>query len=860
MPAGFFETNDIAITRGDEKIKTTSKRKEVNCASCGLHNSCKNPKMEYSGKGNLKILIVGEYPTSHEDIKGTHFTGDSGDLLKDILKDADIDLHNDCWKTNAVICKPKKDTPSNLQIMACRKFLKETIKELQPKVIIALGKIAMDGLVGDKLSGRVSGISMIDWNGEVIPDQYYKCFIIPTWHPIYVIKNSKGNILNKVLIQQMLYSFKKAKIKSTSEFPIYEFEKNVTIVESKNEAIEIIKEYMNKKQFAFDYETTGKKPYKEGHEIYTASISDGKTAYSFHFFNDEEFRTTWKELMLSSSIKINHNKKFEQLWTKTRAGFNNTKGYWPKNINIDTMLNAHSLNNNKKVNLKFSVYCNFGIIGYDSEIEHYLTSSSQDEDLYGANAFNKIKQAPLKKLLLYNGMDSILTYNLYKKQEKQITDHLRKGIDFFNEGINEISKIEATGISWSNEGSEKEFISLTKKMNKIEKAVLESNEVKKYWDKKDSFSISNTNNLTYILFEKMKIEVEEKTTTGRPKGDIETLEKYDVPIIKLILKWRKWKKVRDTYLKGFSRESIHGLIHTSLRLYNVDTYRSSSSDPNLQNVPSRDIEVVPIIRTNITSRKGFKLAEYDYKAMEAVIIACYNHDPKWIEYVSDVNNDMHRDMGAKVYIRNIDEVLKEERFYAKNKFVFPTVYGSYWKNTANNLWQIGKETKNHLKEKGIYSLDDFSEHVKEVENWFWHEQFPVGYKWMQETISDYDKKGYIELLTGFVCKGPMTRNQIINYRVQGTASHCKLWTMIQVNKEIQRLKLKSKILLEIHDSIIVDIWPDEEHIIDTLMWKYGTQRIRKNWSWLIVPLFIEKKISEIDGNWASMKTIGLLNQ
>jgi len=81
MPAGFFETNDIAITRGDEKIKTTSKRKEVSCAFCGLHNSCKNPKMPYSGKGNLKILIVGEYPTSNEDEKGTQFTGDSGNLF-----------------------------------------------------------------------------------------------------------------------------------------------------------------------------------------------------------------------------------------------------------------------------------------------------------------------------------------------------------------------------------------------------------------------------------------------------------------------------------------------------------------------------------------------------------------------------------------------------------------------------------------------------------------------------------------------------------------------------------------------------------------------------------------------------------
>ena len=217
-----------------------------------------------------------------------------------------------------------------------------------------------------------------------------------------------------------------------------------------------------------------------------------------------------------------------------------------------------------------------------------------------------------------------------------------------------------------------------------------------------------------------------------------------------------------------------------------------------------------LIRKCFVPKPGCKLGEFDYKAMEAAVIACYNKDPKWIEYIENPNNDMHRDMAAKIYIKDKKDVSKNDRFLGKNGFVFPTVCGSYWKNTAVNLWDCEKETKDHLKSKGIKTLDDFREHIHNVEDWFWFEQFPVGYEWMNKTLADYEKKGYIELYTGFRCYAPMSRNQVINYRIQGTASHCKLWTLQQVSHELIKKKMKSRIMLEIHDSIIPNIYPEED--------------------------------------------------
>jgi DNA polymerase-1 len=323
---------------------------------------------------------------------------------------------------------------------------------------------------------------------------------------------------------------------------------------------------------------------------------------------------------------------------------------------------------------------------------------------------------------------------------------------------------------------------------------------------------------------KITLKDSDKTETGLAKMDVDTLQKYKIPIVQNVLEWRKWKKVNDTYLKSCAREATDNKIHTSLRLEGVQTFRSSASDPNLQNIPARDLDIMNTIRKCFIASKGNILKEFDYKAMEASIVSCYNKDPNWTRYVSDPKNDMHRDIGSKLFMKEIKDISKDERFFTKNDFVFATIYGSYWKNTATSLWNdISKETKAWLASKNIKTLNKFKDHVHDVEDWFWHDQFPVGFAWMEKTLSDFEQKNYIDLYTGFRCYGPMSRNQVINYRVQGTASHCKLWTLKNVNKALTKNKMKSKIILEIHDSIIVDTVPEEEKEVDNLIWKYGTQ-------------------------------------
>lgn len=862
MNHGFFSDEDKKIFRGDEKKtirKKSIKEKVVSCETCGLHDKCNSPEMGIQGKGKKKLLIIVEHPTKSDDESGKYLSGKSGKIFRDIFEMHKIDLHNDCWIMGAIQCHCSNPKP--VQSQACNRFIQKAMKDLRPKSVLTIGALSINSLVNHKMTGRLSGVRFTDWVGTNIPDQEYTAFIVPTWGQDVLFDN-RGEI-DKVIHQQ-LYSHIFRAIKNT-ETPFYthNYLSDAIVIKDKDEAFELLHDIMqHKKVVAVDYETTGIKPHAKGHKIFTASISDGLMSFAFQFYDDFMFRKEWKKILQSETCaKILHNAKFEYNWTMHRAGDGDTKGYAIKNILADTMISAHCLDNRKKTNLKFQTYIHFGIAGYDASIDPYLEADPVDVAKYGANAINRIEEAPIDELLKYNALDSLFTYKLWEVQKAYfVPNHTQKGADFFVDSSIELAKAEGAGILLDVENAQKQRIKLTKRMEKCEDAMKASKEMRK-WDGSKAFRPSAPGDLTHLLFDclKFKPNKDDLTPTGKPKGDVEAIEKYDSEVAQFVLKWRKLKKVRDTYLNGFIKEAVDGVIHTSINLHTVDTFRSSSNDPNLQNVPARDAEVMNLLRTLILARPQHKLGEYDYKAMEAVVIACYNKDPKWISYVSNVNNDMHRDMAAKLVLKDKKDITKDERQIAKNGFVFPTVYTSYWKNTAKNMWDMyGEDTLAHLKSKGIRNLEDYRAHVKKVEQWFWHDQFPVGYEWMNKAVHDYEKKGYVDLLTGFRCKAPMTRSQVINTPIQGTASHCKLWTLNQMSKWLTKKKMNSRILLEIHDSIIPDIDPAEEQLVDYKMWLYGTQKIREHWDWLIVPLFIEKKISEVGGNWANMTNMGLL--
>lgn len=378
-----------------------------------------------------------------------------------------------------------------------------------------------------------------------------------------------------------------------------------------------------------------------------------------------------------------------------------------------------------------------------------------------------------------------------------------------------------------------------------------------------------------------------RTKTGRPKTDEEALSKVDIPFVKKYIALEKLRKARGTNLKGIQKETVNGFLHSIFELNTARTYRSSSSHPNFQNFPVRDPKIAKLIRRCFIPREGGRLVEIDYGGIEVKVAACYHKDPVMLEYINDPTKDMHRDMAAQCFKCEPGQVDKSVRYCGKNMFVFPQFYGAFWRECAESLWDAidrmqlelpdGTPMRKHLARKGITDLGQaishyedsrgtsttkqgsgpgriearsgFYKHISNIETDFWENRFKQYDKWRKEWYQDYLEKGYFDTITGFQIAGVYKRNEVINYPVQGSAFHCLLWSLIRLVKLIRKYKMKTKIVGQIHDSLLLDVPTKELHTILEMCKDVMTQQIRKAWPWIIVPLEVEVEVTPVNGSW-----------
>lgn len=394
------------------------------------------------------------------------------------------------------------------------------------------------------------------------------------------------------------------------------------------------------------------------------------------------------------------------------------------------------------------------------------------------------------------------------------------------------------------------------------------------------------------------VELTKYTATGEFSTDAEVLKDIDHPFVRMYARRMRLHKIRATYLKGILSESVDGYVHPSINLHKVITFRSSCDSPNLQNVPTRDEEMARVIRTAFLPSPGNVLVEVDFGAVEVRVAACYNKDPALVRYVSDPSTDMHRDTASQLFHLPVDYLIehkawakKSVRDWAKNRFVFPEFYGSVYFQCAPHIWKAvedrdkdgkrkyrlpdGTSIRSHLKRHGIRDLGDctdpkapprpgtFAHHVKSVEDDFWNRRFKVYTEWKRSWYRRYLETGEFRMTTGFRVQGRYDRNQVLNAPIQGAAFHCLLWSLTQVVSELKRLRMRSKVVMQIHDCMVLDVPPAEVNAVLDLCHEVMTERLPRTWRWITVPLETEAEVSPTnwfakkvwdrkeDGTWAS---------
>ncbi|WP_026508660.1 DNA polymerase I [Butyrivibrio sp. MC2013] len=338
------------------------------------------------------------------------------------------------------------------------------------------------------------------------------------------------------------------------------------------------------------------------------------------------------------------------------------------------------------------------------------------------------------------------------------------------------------------------------------------------------FNINSPKQLGQILFEKMGIEGGKKTKTGYSTS-ADVLEKIavDEPIVRDILEYRGLTKLRSTYAEGLADYiGPDNRIHTQFNQTVTATGRISSSEPNLQNIPMRT-ELGRQIRKVFVPKEGYIFTDADYSQVELRILADMSGDPGLIDDYRS-GRDIHRATASRVFHTPFDEVTAAQRSNAK-AVNFGIVYGISVFGLANDL--------NISREEAASYMDGY------------FLTYP-GVKAYQESSVEFAKEhGYSltrmgrrrpipELKDSVYMKRQFGERVAMNAPIQGTAADIMKIAMINVYMELRKRKLKSKLILQIHDELLIETAPDEKELVAEIL-KKGMEEAAE----LKVPLLAE---------------------
>lgn len=349
------------------------------------------------------------------------------------------------------------------------------------------------------------------------------------------------------------------------------------------------------------------------------------------------------------------------------------------------------------------------------------------------------------------------------------------------------------------------------------------------------FNVDSPKQLGEVLYTHLKLPFEgKKTATGQLSTNEDALQGLIKlhPIAEKILDYREITKLKSTYVDALPQliNAKTGRVHTTFRQAVAATGRLSSDNPNLQNIPVRTERGKRIRKAFVARDADHILLSADYSQIELRIVAELSGDENMRE-AFEKKIDIHTATAAKVYGVPLEEVTKDMRYKAKS-VNFGIIYGQGAFGLAENIGVSRGEAKSI------------------IDNYF--VQFPKIKGYMNDNINFAREHGYVQTIMGrrrylkdinsknFTVRGYAERNAI-NSPVQGSAADLVKLAMIDIHNEFKRLKLRSRMTLQVHDELVFDAHRDEVEIIKPIIYEKMVNAIKTN-----VPIEAEMGIGE---NW-----------
>lgn len=728
------------------------------CAACTLaRKGCKTVCMRGRGPTG-KWMIVGEAPGEKEDERGLPFVGPSGKFLRALLKDAHIP-GKDVFFTNAIRCRPPNNAdPTTKQLLACWPHLEAEIEAVAPERIILAGGAALRSVLG------VSGINKlanepVRWNG--VP-------VLPVLHPAALLRilREKSHFEIRETIEAMR-RFSTATRGRVPTAPTVMVTASYTVFRSGVMAF-FPSKHFKPDPLVVDVETTGFDWTRD--TLRTVAVAHGGSAVVL-----TDCRKSMPDLLglLLKTGMVGHNLKFDLHFlfraVLAEAGPKAYQRLLKELVESagklhDTMVAAHWLDSEQPKGLKTLAYIYTDRGGYDRAVK-------DDEGHFNVDV-------DLDVLARYNGMDAVVTGELWQKLKAHMPPWYRKTIMPL---LAELTVMEERGLPVD--------VDWLKRLDTTYAAKVMRATVKcrRLTGRKDF----NPGSLLQVREALLKLNWRPKRTTpkGAPQLREEDLEELELPLADAIRDFRKASKMRSTYAVSLLEQVRDGQLHPSFNLTGTKTGRLSSSDPNFQNVP-RGGEV----RGVLCPGKGWRVVEADFAQAELRVLAWYSKDDRLMRAARD-GEDLHTITAQEIF--RVKKPTSEQRQAAKS-VNFALMYGEGPAGLAN---QIGCS----IEEANRY-IEAYFDRFPGVRNWHQAVWNRVG-----ETRATENAFGLHRWFKWWGTEIKETKLHLeraaVNTPVQGTASELTSLAFIRycadLRKRYNGATVRPYPVALVHDSILV---------------------------------------------------------
>lgn len=619
------------------------------------------------GNPNARLMIIGEAPGYHEDLQGIPFVGDSGSILDKDLKSCGLS-RSEVWTTNVLKYRPPENNLSRFDetghtVEECLEELRNEINQIKPNVIFAIGNYALNHVASkDKIT---------KWRGSILLSDY-GIKVVASVHPANFLRPKEEGGLPYYYRYVFKHDLKRAVEESLSPTPNFQ-DKNILICKSSLQLHTYIQQHEDSPYVAIDIETIKSIP------VCIAIAFNSQSAMSVPLLalkgveiGELELNDIWQQLrrLFARKPVIGQNIKFDHRKMLSPCGID-----FPAGVHCDTMFLAHTLHPELPKSLEFltSIY---------SRVPYYKSEGKE---------FN-IAKDHISKLFIYNGKDSVVTYEV---MEVMLEIAKERGLtDFFFNHVMPLHplymEIDDCGLKvnfqerarlWSKYTAYDlyagyEFEQLTGLIS----ATAEEQKAIKRWEKKTkethppTINIGSPQQIKWLLFDHLQFplrkKADEDTIVGLLGNHADTEAKQR--ILGLILDIRRYRKTKNTYIEA--EPDYDGRMRTSYRVVGTENGRTATGilDSPVRPTPigspfqmlSKHGDIGPEIRGMYEVDDDCAYLEADLSQAEARIVALLSDDDRTLQLFDTV--DIHSLTASWIFGKPIDEIDREtERFVGK---------------------------------------------------------------------------------------------------------------------------------------------------------------------------------------------------